>query len=115
AGAAARAIIDRAHLQRMTLGDASLEREVLELFDRQAALLMERMRTADAQSFKMLAHTLKGSAGGVGAFDVAQAAAMVEQSEPGAGAAHEAALSALAAAVGAARAAIARILKAPQA
>ena len=35
--------IDRNHLTRMTLGDASLEREVLALFDRQAAMLLARM------------------------------------------------------------------------
>ena len=35
--------IDRSHLSRMTFGDQSLEREVLQLFDRQAELLMERM------------------------------------------------------------------------
>ncbi len=32
--------IDRGHLSRMTFGDHSLEREVLQLFDRQAELLM---------------------------------------------------------------------------
>ena len=38
--------IDLVHLARMTLGDRSLEREVLQLFDRQSALLIARMRTA---------------------------------------------------------------------
>ena len=38
--------IDLEHLSRMTLGDRSLEREVLQLFDRQADMLMTRMRTA---------------------------------------------------------------------
>ena len=36
--------IDRGHLARMTFGDRSLEREVLGLFDRQAVMLIERMR-----------------------------------------------------------------------
>ena len=36
--------IDRQHLSRMTFGDRSLEHEVLQLFDRQAELLIGRMR-----------------------------------------------------------------------
>ena len=40
--------IDLVHLARMTLGERSLEREVLELFDRQATLLLERMQAAPA-------------------------------------------------------------------
>ena len=38
------AVLDRDHLARMTFGDRSLEQEVLQLFDRQSELLMERMR-----------------------------------------------------------------------
>ena len=38
------AAIDRGQLARMTFGDRSLEREVLQLFDRQAELLLARMR-----------------------------------------------------------------------
>lgn len=75
----AEAAIDRAHLARMTLGDRSLEQEVLQLFDRQAALLIERMRTGDAAVIGTLAHTLKGSAAGIGATDVARAAEILEQ------------------------------------
>lgn len=71
--------IDRDHLARMTLGDRSLEREVLELFDRQASVLLGRLRTADAAAVAALAHTLKGSALGVGAIAVAEAAAAVEK------------------------------------
>jgi HPt (histidine-containing phosphotransfer) domain-containing protein len=72
------AILDRSHLSRMTFGDRSLEREVLQLFDRQAELLMERMRTSDPAAVATLAHTLKGSAVGVGAVRVARAATTVE-------------------------------------
>ena len=43
--AASGALIDRAHLARMTLGDANLEREILNLFERQAELLIGRMRS----------------------------------------------------------------------
>ena len=38
--------IDLDHLSRMTLGERSLEREVLALFDRQADILLERMNSA---------------------------------------------------------------------
>ncbi|HEY5279174.1 MAG TPA: Hpt domain-containing protein [Pseudolabrys sp.] len=71
--------IDRDHLARMTFGDKALERELLELFDRQAALLVPRMRDTDAASVAALAHTLKGSALGIGASEVAAIAAAVEQ------------------------------------
>ena len=71
--------IDRAHLSRMTFGDASLERELLQLFDRQAELLLARMRASDAKSVGTLAHTLKGSALGIGAMPVAEAAERVEK------------------------------------
>ncbi len=36
--------IDTEHLARMTLGERSLEREVLALFDRQADILLPRIR-----------------------------------------------------------------------
>jgi hypothetical protein len=39
--------IDLVHLARMTLGDRSLEREMLQLFVRQAAVLLDRMEAAD--------------------------------------------------------------------
>src|SRR5437016_9952482 len=70
--------IDLVHLARMTLGDRSLEREVLQLFDRQAVLLVARMRAAEPCSVAAVAHTLKGSARGVGAWRVAGAAEAVE-------------------------------------
>ncbi len=66
--------IDLVHLARMTLGDRSLEREVLQLFDRQSALLIARMRSAAPPGIATLAHTLKGSARGIGAWRVARAA-----------------------------------------
>ena len=72
------ALIDRAHLAQMTLGDAALEREILSLFARQAELLMERMQAMPPAAVSTLAHTLKGSARGVGAWKVARAAEAVE-------------------------------------
>ena len=72
------AAIDRGHLARMTFGDRSLERELLELFDRQAAMLIVRMRAGGAAAIATLAHTLKGSASGIGAGGVARAAEAAE-------------------------------------
>jgi HPt (histidine-containing phosphotransfer) domain-containing protein len=71
--------LDRAHLKRMTMGDAALAREVLVLFERQAASIVERMGTADAKARGEMAHALKGSARGIGAWQVAEAAAQVER------------------------------------
>jgi HPt (histidine-containing phosphotransfer) domain-containing protein len=70
--------IDLVHLARTTLGDRSLEREVLQLFDRQSTLLIARMRTAAPSGVATLAHTLKGSARGIGAWRVARAAEALE-------------------------------------
>jgi HPt (histidine-containing phosphotransfer) domain-containing protein len=72
--------IDLAHLARMTLGEASLETEVLRLFDRQAEILLAHMRDATPAAAAAFAHTLKGSASGIGAWGVAAAAEAVEAS-----------------------------------
>ena len=55
-------VIDLDHLSRMTLGERSLEREVLALFDRQADILLPRIRRGDPAVAAAAAHTLKGSA-----------------------------------------------------
>jgi HPt (histidine-containing phosphotransfer) domain-containing protein len=70
--------IDLVHLARTTMGDRSLEREVLQLFDRQSSLLIARMHTAAPAAIAALAHTLKGSARGIGAWRVARAAELLE-------------------------------------
>jgi HPt (histidine-containing phosphotransfer) domain-containing protein len=69
--------IDLAHLQRMTLGDSSLEREVLAMFAAQAAGLMDNLVKLPPDVAE-LAHTLKGSARAIGAFRVADAAEWLE-------------------------------------
>jgi HPt (histidine-containing phosphotransfer) domain-containing protein len=79
APAAPAAAIDRGQLARMTFGDRSLEREVLQLFDRQAGLLLARMHTGESAAVATFAHTLKGSAASIGATGVVLAAAAVEQ------------------------------------
>jgi HPt (histidine-containing phosphotransfer) domain-containing protein len=71
--------IDEVHLERMTLGDRSLEREVLEIFARQTTMTLERIVGAGPARAAAAAHTLKGSARGIGAWRVAQAAERLEQ------------------------------------
>ena len=103
--------IDLVHLSRMTLGDRGLEREVLALFDRQATVLVSRMRSAPPGSVTSVAHTLKGSARGVGAWRVAAAAEAVEVAAAGDGDL-SAAITRLAAVADEARAVIAELLRA---
>ncbi|HLA20475.1 MAG TPA: Hpt domain-containing protein [Pseudolabrys sp.] len=97
--------IDRAHLARMTLGDGSLEREVLQLFGRQASMLLARMRQAQPASVAAFAHTINGSARSIGAWRVARAAQAVETAVVE-GAEARPAIEALAAAIDEALAAI---------
>jgi hypothetical protein len=72
-------VIDARHLARMTLGDERLEREVLELFARQADMLLGRMTDQPLIVVAGLSHTLMGSARGVGAWKVAAAAQALER------------------------------------
>jgi len=99
--------IDAEHLARMTLGERSLEREVLALFDRQADILLPRIRRGDPALAAASAHTLKGSAVGIGAFGVARAAEAVEQAKD---ASVAAAIDVLAAVLEETKAEIARLL-----
>jgi HPt (histidine-containing phosphotransfer) domain-containing protein len=69
--------IDIEHLRRMTLGDESLEREVLAMFAAQAVRLVGALAALPAEG-GTLAHTLKGSARAIGAFRVADAASGLE-------------------------------------
>ena len=95
--------IVRAHLRQMTFSDAVLEREVLGLFDKQAASMLELIPVAMPEALPALAHAVKGSARGIGAWRVAEAAAALEAAPQGN-------RSPLTAALVEARAAIARIL-----
>jgi HPt (histidine-containing phosphotransfer) domain-containing protein len=81
----AAASIDQVHLERMTLGDRTLEREVLELFARQTAMTLERIAGSGPACAAAAAHTLKGSARGIGAWRVAEAAERLEQAAAGDG------------------------------
>ena len=104
--------IDLIHLRRMTLGEGSLEREVLQLFCRQAEILTARMRTAKPAVTAASAHTLKGSARGIGAWRVAAAAEAVEQVATVKSAKLRTALVELIAAIDEAKTAIADLLRA---
>ena len=103
--------IDREHLARMTLGDDSLEREVLALFDRQADMLLARMSKSAPAVAGAAAHTLKGSARGIGAWRVASAAEAVELAVARPAAEFKATLGAIKIAVDEAKAAIADMLR----
>lgn len=105
------AAIDRGHLEHMTFGDRSLEREVLELFDRQATMLIARMRAGGIAAVAPLAHTLKGSATGVGAGRVARAAEAAELAAGNGAGDCSLAVDRLAQAVDEARALIAQLLR----
>lgn len=72
------AVIDEDHLGRMTLGDRGLEREVLEIFVRQTTIMLNRITDAEPALAAAAAHTLKGSARGIGAWRVARAAERLE-------------------------------------
>ncbi|MEO3999838.1 Hpt domain-containing protein [Mesorhizobium sp. CAU 1732] len=74
--------IDLDHLARQTLGDTDLQREVLQMFLEQAQNACERLSSADEAERRMLAHTLKGSARGVGAFPIADCAEAIERRAP---------------------------------
>lgn len=80
----AAAVFDLGHLQRYTLGDGDLQSELLGLFREQISSSLLALREAidsdDAMAWRMAAHTLKGSAWAVGAFRLAEAAEMAEQS-----------------------------------
>jgi HPt (histidine-containing phosphotransfer) domain-containing protein len=70
--------VDLAHLARQTMGDRSLEQEVLALFVQQALSVRDRIVGADIKDRLLLAHGLKGSARGVGAFAIADCATEIE-------------------------------------
>jgi HPt (histidine-containing phosphotransfer) domain-containing protein len=73
--------VDLNHLHSQTFGDRKLQREVLKLFLRHSADQFERLKEAiSPEERREVAHTLVGSARGVGAFSVAYIAAEIELS-----------------------------------
>jgi HPt (histidine-containing phosphotransfer) domain-containing protein len=71
--------VDLVHLSRQSLGDRSLEREILNLFKSQSALYLDRLSNAKtSDERKLAAHTILGSARGIGAWRVAKEAEAVQ-------------------------------------
>jgi HPt (histidine-containing phosphotransfer) domain-containing protein len=71
--------IDHAYLARFTLGNTTLEHEVLELFaDHAPTYLLRLMAATSDRAWYEAAHTLKGSARAVGA---RQVGALAEEAE----------------------------------
>lgn len=73
-------MIDRAHLDAQTFGDADLAREVLALFCAQCGALLPDVSDAalDPATRADRVHTLRGSAVGIGALAVAASCASLE-------------------------------------
>ncbi len=64
--------VDFDHLHQYTAGDTALEREVLSVFVQQTDMWLRVLHeSGDGDVWKDAAHTLKGSARGIGAWQVA--------------------------------------------
>ena len=71
--------LDLVHLSRYTLGNRGLEAELLGLFRAQADLYVARLAAAESdKDWKDTAHSLKGSARGLGAWSLADLAEEAE-------------------------------------
>ena len=76
--------VDFEHLERFAAGDRQVIDEVLAIFREQAGMWLRLLDPAAANSaWRDAAHTLKGSALGLGAHDLASACAAAEQSADG--------------------------------
>lgn len=86
-------VIDRAHLAQYTLGDPELEAEILGLFveslaplladvGRMAGVIADETPHQGDDVWRRVLHTIKGSARGVGASALGDAAAAAEQCAP---------------------------------
>jgi len=71
--------VDLVHLERQTLGNRSLEHEVLELFHSRSEIYLRRLKDArEDKAWGEAAHAIKGSARGIGAWHVADSAQAAE-------------------------------------
>jgi HPt (histidine-containing phosphotransfer) domain-containing protein len=76
--------VDLVHLSRYTLGDRTLEHEVLKLFCTQSFICLDQLREAKSgKDWQEAAHSLKGSARAIGAWRVAQCAERAESIQEG--------------------------------
>ena len=82
----AEAPVDLAHLARYTGGEKSMNGEILRLFDSQISTMVAELngllQTQDGKRWREIAHTIKGAARGVGAFEMGDAAAKAEPVDP---------------------------------
>jgi hypothetical protein len=73
-------IVDLAHLNRMTGGDSALASEVLGLFREQWDLWVRLLDpTTDTLDWGNAAHTIKGSARGIGAWQLGEICGQAEE------------------------------------
>lgn len=85
--------VDLAHLHRYTLGNADLDREVLELFRQTSPGYLGALRRAsDRKAWIEAAHAIKGSARAIGAWKVGLIAERLEKLPNGPGATEGASL-----------------------
>jgi HPt (histidine-containing phosphotransfer) domain-containing protein len=80
--------VDLVHLGRYTGGDRALNQEILGLFERECHNILARLETlakesGDVKSWREITHSLKGAARGIGAFELADAAAEAEKAHGG--------------------------------
>ena len=79
-GAAAAPAVDLVHLNRFTMGNRALEREVLAIFASQMGEYLDRLKSAgDAKAWREAAHTIKGSAWAIGAWKLGEHATAAER------------------------------------
>ena len=72
--------VDLVHLSKFTMGRRDLEAEILGLFRQQLAASLSKLEAAaDDKAWKEAAHTLKGSARGVGAWELGDASERAEK------------------------------------
>ena len=72
--------IDLVHLSRLTMGDKALELDVLKMFLAHIPNYIEMIKSAKSEGeIYMAAHTLKGAARNVGAFQLADIAGEAEK------------------------------------
>mgnify|MGYP000945127814 CR=1 FL=1 len=85
--------VDLAHLHRYTLGNADLDKEVLELFRQTSPGYLASLRNAsDRKAWVEAAHAIKGSARAIGAWKVGLIAERLEKLPNAPGAAEGATL-----------------------
>ena len=70
--------LDLVHLCNQTQGDTLLEKEVPGIFVAQSQVYLNMMNCSDIETRIRAAHSLKGAARGIGAFELAKLAEEVE-------------------------------------